>query len=150
MANHTIAAFQAVEVAPASTSGGGVEGFKIFEYQLKGDAGITVSAADTVEMWELPATAGLIVNAASVETVVSGTAGAATLDVQIAPGGSYADVTALTGFALNGAVGTQLVKFATGANTATHTAATTMRVQINTAGLGKGEWIVRVYGLIAQ
>lgn len=149
MANHTIAQFREVLIAPAAISHPGVDGHTMWEYTLDGNAGRTVAATDTVDFWELPANAGVIVQAASVETKIAGTA-SATMDIQIAPGGTPADVTGLTAWALDATAGTKLVKFATAANVATHTAATTFRIQVNTAGLGAGKWVVRVYGVLAR
>ena len=146
MAAHTIAQFRAVEVQPAALSLGGVDGHVMWEYTMFGHKGITVVAADTIDIFNVVADTGIVLTAASLETKIAGVA-TATMDIQIAPGGTPADVTGFTAWALDAAVGTNLVKFATAANTANHTADTVIRVQINTAGLGAGEWVIRIYGL---
>lgn len=146
MANHTIAEFRAVGIQPAALSHPGLNGPTVWEYVLDGNAGRTVAAADTVDIFAVAAKAGVVIHAASLETIIPGTA-SGTLDIQIAPAGTPADVTGLTAWALDATAGTKLIKFATAANVATHTAATTIRLEINVAGLGSGRWIVKIYGI---
>lgn len=145
MAAITIAQLRAKGVNPASTDIAGFPGDVILDFELDGGK-YAVAAADTVDFFELPALAGMIVTAAAVTVVRPGTA-TGTIDLQI--GGT--DVTGLTGWATDATAGTKLVKVATAANTVVNTSsASYVRLQQNTAGLGNGKLRVRVFGTLLE
>lgn len=140
MADYTTAQLRAVGIPPASTDAESFPGVCIFEYDFDGTKRST-AAADTLAFFDLPAYAGMIVRAAALTIVKPGTA-SATADIQLAG----TDVTGLTAWALDAAAGTQLIKLATAANTVVNTSsASTLRLQINTAGVGAGRFRVRVF-----
>lgn len=140
MAAFTTTQVRAAGLAPASTDRAGFPGDVVLDFELDG-AKLTVAAADTVNMFDLPAYAGVIVKAAAITVVRAGTA-TGTVDIQIAG----TDVTGLTGWATDAAAGTKLVKLATAANTTVNTtSATAIALQQNTAGLGNGKIRVRLF-----
>jgi hypothetical protein len=143
MAAKTIANLRTAGLAPASTDRASFPGEVILDFELDGSK-LAVAAADTVDMFEIPAYAGFIVTAAAVTVVRPGTA-TGTMDIQV--GGT--DVTGLTAWATDAAGGTQLIKLATAANTVVNTTtASYVRVQQNTAALGSGLVRVRVFGKV--
>lgn len=145
MAAYTIAQMQAVGVAAGAYDEPGTPGGFVAEYLLDGSKKVT-AATDTVAFLEIPAYAGMIVDAASIEVVKAGTA-TGTVDIQL----DGTDVTGLTGWATDAAAGTKLVKLASAANTIVNTtAATTVKLQLNTVGLGAGVLKVRLYGTLLQ
>lgn len=145
MAAITIAQLRAKGVNPASTDTAGFPGDVVLDFELDGSK-YTVAAADTVDFFALPDLAGMIVKGAAVTVVRPGTA-TGTVDIQI--GGT--DVTGLTGWATDAAAGTKLVKLATAANTVVNAgAASYVRLQQNTAGLGNGKIRVRVFGTLLE
>ena len=143
MPAYTTAQLRTVGIQPAALDPAGLPGFMMFDYEFDGAKRSTV-ATDTVDMFDLPAFAGLIVHAASLTVSRPGTA-TATADIQI--GG--VDVTGLTAWALDAAAGTKLVKLATAANTIVNTGtASAIRLQINTAGAGVGRFRIRVWATL--
>jgi hypothetical protein len=145
MAALTIAQLRAAGVNPASTDKHGFPGDVILDYELDG-AKRAVAATDTVDFFQIPDLAGMIVKAAAITVVRPGTA-TGTMDIQI--GG--ADVTGLTAWATDAAAGTKLVKIATAANTVVNAgAASFVRLQQNTVGLGTGKIRVRVFGTMLE
>jgi len=147
MTARTIAQYRAVGVQPAALSSHGVPGPFILEYKLFGDqSGITTVATDTIELFTVPAYAGVLIHAGALKTIIAGTA-STTLDVQL----NTTDVTGLTAWAADATAGTQLVKVATAANTLVATSSDlTIKVQINTGGLGSGEWRLRLFGVLLE
>jgi hypothetical protein len=141
MADYTTAQLRAVGIPPASSDAASFPGPVVLEYDFDGAKRSTV-ATDTVAFFDIPALAGFIVRAASLTIVRPGTA-TGTADIQLAG----TDVTGLTAWALDAAAGTQLIKLATAANTVVNAgSASTIRVQINTVGVGTGRFRVRVFG----
>ena len=140
MAAITTTQVRAAGLAPASTDRAGFPGDVVLDFELDG-AKLTVAATDTVDMFDLPAYAGVTVKAAAITVVRAGTA-TGTVDIQIAG----TDVTGLTAWATDAAAGTKLVKLATAANTTVNTtSATAIALQQNTAGLGNGKIRVRLF-----
>lgn len=145
MAAKTIANLRSAGLAPASTDTHGFPGKVILDFTLDGSK-LAVASTDTVDFFELPAYAGMIVEAAAITVVRAGTA-SGTIDLQI--GGT--DITGLTGWASDATAGTKLVKLATAANTVINTTtASYVRLQQNTAGLGNGLIRVRVFGTLYE
>lgn len=143
MADYTIAQLRTAGIPPASTSSASFPEYLMFDYEFDG-AKRTTAAADTLAMFELPALAGLIVHAAALTVVRPGTA-TGTLDIQL----NTTDVTGLTAWALDATAGTQLVKLATAANTIVNTgSSTTVKAQINTAGVGQGKFRIRIWAVM--
>lgn len=143
MADYTIAQLRTAGIQPASTDPVALPGFMVFDYEFDGTKRST-AATDTIAMFEIPALAGMIVHAAALTVVRAGTA-SATADIQL----NTTDVTGLTAWQLDATAGTKLVKLATAANTIINTgSATTMRLQINTAGVGAGKFRVRVWATL--
>lgn len=146
MTARTIAQYRAayIPIQPAGIDIHGLPGHFMLEYRLLGDdSGITTVATDTIEIFTVPTLTGIEVFGASLKTIKAGTA-SSTLDIQL----NTTDVTGFTAWALDATAGTQLVKVATGADTLVATSSDlTMKVQINTGGLGAGEWIIRVWGI---
>lgn len=141
MADYTVAQLRAVGISPASTDRPGFPGPIVLDFEFDGAKRSTV-ATDTIAFFDLPALSGFRVNAAALTVVKPGTA-TGTADIQLAG----TDVTGLTAWALDAAAGTPLIKLATAANTVVNTgAASTLRVQINTVGVGAGKFRVRVFG----
>ena len=141
MADYTTAQLRTVGISPAATDRHGFPGPIVLDFEFDG-AKRSTAATDTVAFFDLPALTGFRVNAAALTVVKAGTA-SGTADIQLAG----TDVTGLTAWALDAAAGTQLVKLATAANTVVNTgSASTLRVQINTAGVGAGKFRVRVFG----
>lgn len=141
MADYTVAQLRTVGISPASTDRPGFPGPIVLDFEFDG-AKRSTAATDTIAFFDLPALTGFRVNAAALTIVRPGTA-TATADIQLVT----TDVTGLTAWALDAAAGTQLVKLATAANTVVNTgSATTIRLQINTAGVGAGKFRVRVFG----
>jgi hypothetical protein len=145
MAALTIAQLRAKGVNPASTDKHGFPGDVILDYEIDGSKQ-AVAATDTVDFFEIPALAGMIVKAAAVTVVRPGTASGA-LAIQI--GGT--SVTGLTAWATDAAAGTKLVKLATAANTVVNTgSASYVRILQSTAGLGSGKLRIRVFGTLLE
>lgn len=143
MADYTTAQLRTVGIQPAGTHPMSFPGYTIIDYEFDGSKRST-AATDTLAFFDLPALTGAIVHAAALTVVRPGTA-SATADIQL----NTTDVTGLTAWALDAAAGTQLVKLATAANTIVNTgSATTMRLQINTAGVGQGKFRVRVWATL--
>lgn len=144
MTARTIAQYRAVGVQPAALDRAGLPGAFMLEYKLLGNqSGITTEATDTIEIFTVPAYTGIQVFAGSLKTIIAGTA-STTVDVQL----NDTDVTGLTAWDADAAAGTKLVKLAT--DDATLVATTTdltVKVQINTGGLGSGEWRLRLWGI---
>ena len=146
MTARTIAQYRAVGVQPAASDRASFPGGAfMLEYKLIGDqSGITTVATDTVDIHVLPAYSGVLVTGASLKTIIAGTA-SSTLDIQL----TATDVTGLTAWALDATAGTQLVKAATAGATNLEIIGASdavIRVQINTGGLGSGEWRLRIWG----
>lgn len=143
MADYTIAQLRTAGIQPASLSGASMPEYVMFDYEFDGSKR-TTAAADTLALFEIPALCGLIVHAAALTVVRAGTA-TATADIQL----NTTDVTGLTAWALDATAGTKLVKLATAANTIVNTSsATTVKLQINTAGVGQGKFRVRIWGIL--
>lgn len=103
----------------------------------------TIAAGDIVNLFDIPTYCGVLIQAASVTTLVAGTASGAP-EVGIA--GTAA--TGLTGFD-SATAGARAVKFATAANTvATTSSASAITYKQLTAGLGGGKLRIRVQGVI--
>lgn len=143
MAAITIATARANGVAPGAITPVGTPGVFMLEYVVD-SAKQAVAAADTLDFFEIPAYAGIVVDGASIEVVKAGTA-SGTIDIQLVT----TDVTGLTGWASDAAAGTKLVKLATAGNTVVNTSsATYLRLQQNTAAMGGGVYKVRVWGTL--
>jgi len=142
MTARTIAQYRAVGIQPAASSQHGLPGPFMLEYILDGSA-IVTAATDTVEIYTVPAYSGVLIHAGSLQTDIAGTA-SGTLDIQL----NTTDVTGLTAWATDATAGTQLVKIATAANTLVATTTDlTIKVQINTSGLGSGKYRIRLWGV---
>lgn len=153
MANYTIAQMRAAGIQPASTDAASFPGRVVLDYSLDGTKK-AIAATDTVDIFEIPAYAGFIIESAAVTVVAAGTA-TGTMDIQI--GG--ADAKGLTAWATDAAAGTKLVKLAIGAvvsadNTPASvintTTASYIRLQQNTAALGSGKLRVRIVGTMLE
>lgn len=140
MAAFTTAQMLASGIQAAGTDKPATPGPIMLEYVLDG-AKKAIAATDTVDIFDIPAFAGAIVDAAAVTVITPGTA-SGTVAIQI--GGS--SVTGLTAWATDAAAGTKLVKLASGANTVVNTGtASAVRLLQSTAGLGTGKIRVRVW-----
>lgn len=145
MAATTIANLRSAGLTPASTDRAAFPGPVTLDFTIDGSK-LAVAAADTVDFFEIPAYAGMIVTAAAVTVVRPGTA-TGTLAIQI--GGT--SVTGLTAWATDAAAGTKLIKLGTAANTVVNTgAASAVRLLQGVAGLGNGLLRVRVFGTILE
>jgi len=145
MTAKTIDNLRSAGLTPASTDRAAFPGNVVLDFTIDG-AKMAVGAADTVDFFELPAFAGMIVTAAAVTVIRPGTA-AGTLAVQI--GGT--SVTGLTAWATDAAAGTKLIKLGTAANTVVNTGtASYVRLLQSTAALGNGLLRVRVFGTIVE
>lgn len=145
MAALTIAQLRAAGLAPASTDIPAYPGSIILDFELDGSK-FAVAAADTVDIFEIPAFAGFVVSAAAVTVLRPGTA-TGTVDLQV----GAADVTGTTAWANDATAGTKLIKLATATNTVINTGtASFIRLQFNTAALGSGWLRVRVFGTLLQ
>lgn len=143
MAAYTIAQLRAAGVAPGATSEHSFPGDLFIDYTFDGSK-LTTAATDTLDFFEIPAYAGFIVTAAAITVVRAGTA-SGTMDIQLAG----TDVTGLTAWATDATAGTKLVKLASAANTVVNTSsASYLRLQQNTAGLGRGIVRVRLWGTL--
>jgi len=150
MANYTVAQLRAVGISPAGMDRAGGPGTVVLEYEFDG-AKRSTAAADTVDLFEIPAYAGFIVDAATVSTVRPGTA---TVTVAVTIGAAAAAGTAVTGltaWAGDAAAGTKLVKLATAANTVISTTTSNfLKLQFGTVGAGTGRYRVRIFGTLLE
>lgn len=141
----TTTVLRAAGVAPAGTNVPATPGPFVMEWVIDGKKQ-AMAAADTADLFDLPALAGMIVDAAAVTIIRPGTA-TGTIAVQI--GGT--SVTGLTAWAADAAAGTKLVKLATAANTVINTSsASAVRVLQSTAALGDGAYRLRVFGTLLE
>lgn len=141
MATFTTAQMKAVGVNPAGTDCVAFPGPIVLEYILDASKK-TTAATDIVTFFDIPAYSGMIIDAASVAVLSAGTA-TSTIDIGIAG----TDITGLTAF--DAAVVAETIKLASGANTIITTGtASSLTMQINTAGLGSGVYRVRVFGTL--
>lgn len=151
MANYTIAQLKSVGIAPAASSAfSSPTQDVVLEYFFDGTKRSTV-AADTVDLFEIPAYAGFVVDSAAVTVVAAGTA---TCVVGVTLGAAAAAGTAVTGltaWAADAAAGTKLIKLATAANSSIAGATPTyVKLQFSTAALGTGKVRVRVFGRLLE
>lgn len=145
MTAFTTTQVRAASMSPGATDKPGMPGNVVIGFTIDGSK-LTVAATDTVDFFDLPAYAGMIVHAAAVTVVKPGTA-TGTLGIQL--GG--ADVTGLTAWATDAAAGTELIKLASAANTVVNTSsASAVRFQQNTAGLGTGVLHIRVWATLLE
>jgi len=149
MANYTVAQLKAVGIQPAGSSAVATPGQVMLEYEFDG-AKRSTAAADTVDLFEIPAYAGFVVRSAAVTVV---TAGTATCTISVTLGAAAAAGTAVTGlsgasaWAADAAAGTKLIKLATAANSVISTTTSNfVKLQFGTAGAGTGKYRVRVFG----
>lgn len=146
MANYTIAQLRLLGINPASTD---VEGFPaaacVLEYEFDGSKRST-AATDTVDLFEIPAYAGIVVDSAAVTVVRAGTA-TSTIGVTLgAAAAAGTAVTGLTAWAADATAGTKLVKLATAANSVISTTTSNfVKLQFSTAGAGAGKYRVRIF-----
>ena len=141
MATYTTAQMLAAGVNPASTDCASFPGPVVLEYYLDASKK-TIAAADFVTFFDIPSYTGMIITGAALAVIEAGTA-TGTIDVGIAG----TDITGLTAF--DGATVGETVKLATAANTVVTTGSTSsLTLQINTAGLGKGKFRFRVFGTL--
>lgn len=145
MANYTIAQLKTVGIQPASTDLASFPGVVTLEYFFDGTKRSTATS-DTVDLFEIPAYAGLVVDAAAVTVVAAGTA-SCTIGVTLgASGAAGTAVTGLTAWAADAAAGTKLVKLATAANSVISTTTSNfVKLQFSTAAAGSGKYRVRVF-----
>jgi hypothetical protein len=150
MPNYTIPQLRAVGIAPAGTDAAGGPGPIIVEFEFDGSKRSTV-ATDTVDFFEIPAFAGIVVSGASVSVVRPGTA-TSTIAVTLgAANAAGTAVTGLTAWAGDAAAGTKLVKLATAANSVISTTTSNfLKLQFGTAGAGTGRYRVRVFGTVME
>lgn len=151
MANYTIAQLKTVGIAPAASSAfSSPTQDVVLEYFFDGTKRSTV-ASDTVDLFEIPAYAGFVVDSAAVTIVAAGTA---TCTVGVTLGAAAAAGTAVTGltaWAADAAAGTKLIKLATAANSSISGASSTfVKLQFSTAALGTGKVRVRVFGRLLE
>jgi len=147
MANYTIDQLHTVGIAPATHTGIGMPDHSLMlEYYFDGTKRSTATA-DTVDIFEIPAYAGFVVDSAAVTVVAPGTA-ACTIGVTLgAAAAAGTAVTGLTAWSAAAAAGTKLVKLATAANSSIATATPTyVKLQFSTAAAGTGKFRVRVFG----
>lgn len=150
MANYTIAQLRTVGINPAGTDRPAGPGKIVLEFEFDGAKRTTV-ANDTVDLFEVPAFAGFVVDAASVSTARAGTATATAQITLGASGAAGTAVTGLTAWAADAAAGTKLVKLATAANSIISTTTSNfVKLQFLTAGAGTGKYRIRVYGTILE
>ena len=158
MANFTITQVRNGGNNPASVDMEGTPGAFYMEYDIDatkkpGVAGVptTIAATDTVDMLELPAYAGVVIEGAAVTVVKPGTA-TCTIGVTLgAAAAAGTAVTGLTAWAADAAAGTKLVKLATAANSLINTSAVGyVKLQFSTAAPGAGRYRVRVFGRILE
>jgi hypothetical protein len=146
MPNYTIAQLRSVGINPAAADAEGTPGPFYVEYDFDGAKRSTV-ATDTVDIFEIPALAGVVVEGAAVTVVRPGTA---TVTLAVTLGAAAAAGTAVTGLtAFNGAAaaGTRSVQLATAANSIISTGTSNfIKVQFGTVGAGTGRFRVRVFG----
>lgn len=150
MANYTIAQLKTVGIQPASTDVASFPGNVVLEYTFDGSKRSTV-ASDTVDLFEIPAYAGFVVDGAAVTVLQAGTA-TNTIGVTLgASGAAGTAVTGLTAWAGDAAAGTKLVKLATAANSVISTTTSNfVKLQFSTAGAGSGKYRVRVFGRLLE
>ena len=150
MANYTIAQLRTVGITPAGTDRPAGPGKVVLEYEFDGAKRSTV-ANDTVDLFEIPALSGFVVDAASVSTVRGGTA-SSTISITLgAAAAAGTAVTGLTAWAGDAAAGTKLVKLATAANSIISTATPNyIKAQFLTAAAGTGKYRIRIYGTILE
>lgn len=151
MPNYTIAQLKSVGIAPAASSAvGSPSSNVVLDYYFDGAKRSTV-ATDTVEMFEIPAFAGFVVDSAAVTVVSPGTA-TVTLAVTLgATGAAGTAVTGLTAWDGAAAAGTKLIRMATAANSIISTTTSNfVKVQFGTVGAGSGKYRVRVMGRLLE
>ena len=150
MANYTIAQLRTAGINPAGTDRPAGPGKIVLEYEFDGAKRTTV-ATDTVDLFEIPAFAGFVVDAAAVSVARAGTA---TVTIAVTLGAAAAAGTAVTGltaWAGDAAAGTKLVKLATAANSIISTTTSNfVKLQFGTVGAGTGKYRVRIYGTILE
>lgn len=151
MPNYTIAQLKSVGIAPAASSAVGSPSYNVvLDYYFDGAKRSTV-ATDTVEMFEIPAFAGFVVDSAAVTVVSPGTE---TVTLAVTLGATGAAGTAVTGLtAWDGAAvaGTKLIRLATAANSIISTTTSNfVKVQFGTVGAGSGKYRVRVMGRLLE
>ena len=145
MAAITTATLLTAGIASASIDHPGNPGRVMLEWYLDGAKKVT-AATDTLNFFDIPAYCGMIIDAASIKTIKTGTA-SSTIDLQI----NTTDITGLTGWVADATPGTELVKLASGANTVINTTtAAPLDFQCNTGGVGSGQYRVRVWGVLLQ
>lgn len=141
MATFTTAQMLAAGQNPASTDVASLPGYVVFEYLLDASKK-TIAAADIVTAWDIPTYTAVVIDGASLEVLRAGTA-TATVDVGIAG----TDITGLTAF--DAATVGKSNKLASGANSVVTTStASSLTLQVNTAGLGTGLFRFRIYGRV--
>lgn len=141
MATFTTAQMKAAGVNSAGTDRASFPGPVVFEYILDASKK-TIAAADFVTFFDIPTYTGVLITGASLAVLEAGAA-TSTMDVGIAG----TDVTGLTAFDM-ATVG-ESTKLATAANSViTTSTASSLTMQINTAGLSRGKFRLRVYATI--
>lgn len=151
MPNYTITQLKSVGIAPAASSAVSAPTQDVvLEYFFDGTKRSTV-ATDTVDMFEIPAYAGFVVDSAAVTVVAAGTA-TCTIGVTLgAAAAAGTAVTGLTAWAADAAAGTKLVKLATAANSVIAGASSSfVKLQFSTASAGSGKYRVRVFGRLLE
>ena len=138
MATYTTAQMKAAGIQPAGTDRFGFPGPIVLQYELDASKK-AIATNDIVTMFDIPAGSGFKVDAATVEVLAAGTA-SDTISIGIAG----TDCTGLTAF--DGATVAKTMKLATAANTIVTGAASSITLKANTAGLGSGKYVVRVFG----
>jgi len=141
MATFTTAQMLAAGQNPMSTDAASFPGPVVFEYLLDASKK-AIAAADFVTMFDIPVYTGLIISGATLEVLRAGAA-TSTIDLGIAT----TDITGLTAF--DAATVGKSTKLATAANTVVTTGtASSLTLQVNTAGLSTGLFRIRVYGTL--
>jgi hypothetical protein len=148
MAAKTIANLRSAGLTPASTDRAAFPGNVVLDFTLDG-AKMAVAAADTVDFFELPAFAGMIVTSAAVTVIRPGTA-TGTVGIQLGAT-IVTGLSGVTAWATDAAAGTKLIKLSTAANTIINTGtASQVRLVQSVAALGNGLIRVRVFGTILE
>ena len=148
MANYTIAQGRTAGIFPGAADLAGSPGFVMIDYEFDGLKRTTV-AADTIDIFEVPAFAGLFVYGAGITVVRAGTA-TNTLSLSLgAAAAAGTDITGLTAWAGDAVANTKLLKLATAANSIISTATSNfLKLKFNTAAAGSGKYRVRVHALL--
>jgi len=143
MASYTVAQLRTVGIPPATLNTASTPGFTILDWTFDGSKRSTTSS-DVLAFFDLPALEGIAVFSAGITVVKPGASGA---NVDLKAGGS--NITGLTGWDLDAAAGTKLLKTATSGPLVTiNTTASVLEAELDTGAMSNGIFRLRMWCIL--